>query len=390
MSAVMTRVQEWGTSSKELAKKEAAMQKKLIEINRQEQTQQRLESESASGTVGNDQEESNPWLLFTEKLSIVTDSITSVNLSKLPHLDFIPQWTLSLPDWLTKLQRELNMEPGSLADEIWQEAQDPVMNPELQWEATVRISDDLCDEEKAYLQNRRLFTRRALAKYLNIRERDINEEDVPIIAITGSGGGLRAMVAGAGSMEAAKKAGLFDCTTYMVGVSGSCWLMSTYFTVGRRDFSRCIEHMKDRLGVHIAYPPAALDLVNCAPTNKYLLRGIVERLKQGYASFGLVDIYGLLLAARLLVPSNELVVKDEEMKLSNQAKYVATGEQPLPIYTAVRHEIPGLGGEGEAQTERDGPAVSNEEAKEQAKREAWFEWAEWTPFECVFFDSNNL
>jgi hypothetical protein len=35
------------------------------------------------------------------------------------------------------------------------------------------------------------------------------------------------------------------------------------------------EHLKNRLGVHIAFPPAALNLLTTAPTNKYLLGGFV-------------------------------------------------------------------------------------------------------------------
>ncbi|KAF3218876.1 hypothetical protein TWF191_008081 [Orbilia oligospora] len=283
---------------------------------------------------------------------------------------------------ISSVQREINMEPGTLAAEVWEETSNPEVNPEVLWDARVRVSDQLCDEELAYRQNRKKHVKKALAKYLGIPEWTIHEDDIPTIAITGSGGGLRAMVAGAGSLGACKDAGLFDCTTYLVGVSGSCWLLTLYYSIGHRSFKNVVEHLKHRIDTHIAYPPAVMDLISSAPTNKYLLRGLIEKKGFGYASFGLVDVYGLLLAARLLVPKNEVMVHDEDMKLSSQRRYVDNGEQPLSIYTAVRHEIPGLGGDGEKPTELPSDqSISAEEAKQKAKDEAWFEWAEMTCYE---------
>jgi Lysophospholipase catalytic domain. len=252
----------------------------------------------------------------------------------------IPDWTRFLPATVQKLKRELSLSPGSLADDIWKEAQDPDINPEILRDAEVRVSGDLCDEEQAFRQQRQRKVVKALSSYLNIPEEDIHPEDVPVIAMCGSGGGLRALVAGTGSYLAAQEAGLWDCITYTAGVSGSCWLQTLYHSsIAQRDFDKLVDHLKDRLGVHIAFPPAALNLLTTAPTNKYLLGGFVEKLKgDPGADFGLVDIYGLLLAARLLVPRGELGVSDVDFKLSNQRANLIHGAHPLPIYTAVRHE----------------------------------------------------
>lgn len=279
------------------------------------------------------------------------------------------------------------MEPGSLSDEIWNEAKNARMNPEVEWDARVRQGTELCDEEKAFLGRRRSFTKKALARYLEIPETDIHDEDVPVITITGSGGGLRAMVAGAGYYQALTNTGLYDCATYTAGVSGSCWLQSLYLSsIGSCSFNRVIEHLKQRICVHIAYPPKALELLTSAPVNKYLLRGVVERLRTGYSSFGLVDLYGILLGARLLVPQNELDVSDEDLKLSNQRRFIENGEQPLPIYTAVRHEIPFVGGENEK------GEIITEETKELASKagESWFQWFEATPYELFCEDLEGM
>jgi phospholipase A2 len=198
--------------------------------------------------------------------------------------------------------------------------------------------------------------------------------------VVGSGGGLRALVAGAGSLLAAGEDGLFDCVTYTAGVSGSCWLQALYHSsLSGRRLNKMVDHLKARIGIHIAYPPVALAALNSAPTNKFLLSGFVEKLRGDPSSdFGLVDIYGLLLAARLLVPKGEVGVNEADLKISNQRAYIKHGEHPLPIYTAVRHEIPIIEESTELGNAMDPPS---EEIKSKAKKEAWFQWFEITPYE---------
>ncbi|KAI1244035.1 hypothetical protein MGN70_013903 [Eutypa lata] len=348
--------------------------------------QTRLESENRRN-VKNDRdrdgepqkEETTAWTRFAKTFEDFSN-VTDIEWSRLSDriVDMIlPDWSKSIPRQVRKLQGELSMAPGSLADIIWQEAHDPFIHPEIRYSAKVRVSDDLCNEEKEFLTRRKRVATAALARYLGLDEKDINPDDVPTIAICGSGGGLRALVAGTGSLLATQEDGLLDCVTYTSGVSGSCWLQALFhssLTDGRLD--RLIDHMKARIGVHFAYPPVAFSSVTSAPTNKLLLNSMVEKLRgDPNASFGLVDIYGILLAARLLVPRGELGVNDRDFKLSNQRDYVKYGQNPLPIYTAVRHEIPDQGGP------LDSDGKMSEEAKEIARQEAWFQWFELTPYE---------
>jgi cytosolic phospholipase A2 len=295
--------------------------------------------------------------------------------------DFVmPDWAKVLPDYIGKLQRELSMAPGSLADEIWQEAHDPYTNPEIEYAASVRVSSELCKEEREFRMKRKKATTTALAKYLGLPEEEVHPDDVPCIAMVGSGGGLRALVAGTGSLLASSEDGLFDCATYTAGVSGSCWLQALFHSsLGGRRLDKIVDHLKARIGVHIAYPPVALAALNSAPTNKFLLSGFVEKLKgDPEADFGLVDVYGLLLAARLLVPKGEVGVDDRDLKISNQQDYLKNGEHPMPIYTAVRHEIPIIEESSGLEKATDSPS---QETKAKAKKEAWFQWFEISPYE---------
>jgi phospholipase A2 len=324
------------------------------------------DKEEAAGGV------QSAWHAITKGLSSAPQSATYIGDTIVDYV--IPHWVKVMPAFIKKLQDELSMAPGSLAEEIWYEANDPEINPEIIWDASVRVSNELCQEEKAFLDKRSLFTKAALARYLDIPEDDIHPDDVPVIAMCGSGGGLRALVAGTASYLSAHEEGLFDCVTYTAGVSGSCWLQTLYYSeITKQSHASLIRHLKNRLGVHIAFPPDALELLVSAPTNKYLLSGLVEKAKGvPDADFGIVDVYGALLAARLLVPKGELSVSPYDFKVSNQRRYTDDGSQPLPIYTAVRHEIPLA-----EQIDTKDPIA----AEAKARQEAWFQWFEFTPYE---------
>ncbi|KAE8350097.1 acyl transferase/acyl hydrolase/lysophospholipase [Aspergillus coremiiformis] len=325
---------------------------------------------------------SSIWSNLLHKFDGVKQTVGSTDWIEIDSLKnyIIPDWARLLPATVQKLQRELSMAPGSLADDIWKEAHDPDINPEILRDARVRVGSDLCSEELEFRRRRREHAVRALASYLDIPEGDIHPDDVPVIAMCGSGGGLRALVAGTGSYLATHEAGLWDCVTYTAGVSGSCWLQTLYHSsITERNFQKLVDHLKHRLGVHIAFPPKALNALTTAPTNKYLLSGLVEKLKgDPGADFGLVDIYGMLLAARLLVPKGELGVSDRDLKLSNQRYNLTTGAHPLPIYTAVRHEIPILESDEEGHHKQQ---PIPETLMKESQDEAWFQWFEFTPYE---------
>lgn len=72
------------------------------------------------------------------------------------------------------------MARGSLAEEIWQEAQDQDIHPEIALHGRVRFGKDLCFDELAFVQRRKKFTAQALAKYLEIPEVDVDPQDVPV------------------------------------------------------------------------------------------------------------------------------------------------------------------------------------------------------------------
>jgi cytosolic phospholipase A2 len=121
-------------------------------------------------------------------------------------------------DWIDKIRAEVSFAPGSVADEIWKESQDPKLNPEIEKDAHVWLGNDFSQEEMEFSRKRSGFTKLGLARYLGLKEEEVDERDVPVIAVAGSGGGYRAMLGTTGYFKAMKSSGLFDCVTYMAGI----------------------------------------------------------------------------------------------------------------------------------------------------------------------------
>jgi len=57
-------------------------------------------------------------------------------------------------------------------------------------DAEVRLGDEFCIPERAFLRERKRKMRKAFADFIGVPEIEVNGEDIPIIAIAGSGGGM--------------------------------------------------------------------------------------------------------------------------------------------------------------------------------------------------------
>uniref|UniRef100_A0A8D2IVQ4 PLA2c domain-containing protein n=1 Tax=Varanus komodoensis TaxID=61221 RepID=A0A8D2IVQ4_VARKO len=88
----------------------------------------------------------------------------------------------------------------------------------------VNVLKTLSKHEQSATASRKEEVKRGLAK-LGIQ----CDDKVPNIAVLGSGGGLRAMIALYGTLVELKKCNLLDCVMYLLGVSGSTWCMSSIY-----------------------------------------------------------------------------------------------------------------------------------------------------------------
>ncbi|CUA66912.1 hypothetical protein RSOLAG22IIIB_00362 [Rhizoctonia solani] len=285
---------------------------------------------------------------------------------------------------------ELSRGPGSLWNEIVDSPPSSQDHPEYDWEAEVRLGDELCIAERAFLRSRKRKMRAAFAKLFGVAFHEIDERDIPVVAIAGSGGGFRAMVNTSGALKGAQDTGIFDCTSYISGISGSCWALAMMYSgvAGSPSPSEVQKHMRSR--IQMPYLDINnFDSIITPPFKKYLLSGLLHKATApGWGNISLADIYGTLLSARLLVPDDIKRLDPRCLSLHQFRRFVDDGSYPMPIMTAVsrhlRQDLETREVEAKKKERRSyGPTRRlklKREAEELEAQARWL-WFEWSPYE---------
>ncbi|XP_071022859.1 cytosolic phospholipase A2 gamma-like [Oncorhynchus clarkii lewisi] len=181
---------------------------------------------------------------------------------------------------------------------------------------TVRLSDSINDEEIKYVKERKTL----IKKWLKGQGIDCELEDVPNIALLGSGGGERAAVGMLGSLHQLEQDNLLGSLLYMCGVSGTTWCMSSLYS--DPDWSlnkRCNEVIKTLKG----------PTVNLSKAVEWL-----KLRKEENQDFNLTDFWGAFTASYYMKEMNT-------RRLSEEAHRNSTN--PYPIYSAIELEHKKLG-----------------------------------------------
>ncbi|KAJ2752402.1 hypothetical protein GGI19_003853 [Coemansia pectinata] len=121
---------------------------------------------------------------------------------------------------------------------------DPETHPELSQSASVRIGADLCGQEHDFRQQRTERMRKDFAQFIGVAAATVDERDIPVIGVAGSGGGFRAMVSTVGSYRAMYQAGLSQCVMYDAAVSGSSWAVGALHTYGNGDPHKVLSNLR--------------------------------------------------------------------------------------------------------------------------------------------------
>ncbi|KAE8445076.1 hypothetical protein EG329_013791 [Mollisiaceae sp. DMI_Dod_QoI] len=218
--------------------------------------------------------------------------------------------------------------------------------PELNWDATVRRSSSIHPEEQRFigLRQHRISSEgtNSLHCFLGLPEDEkVNPQDVPLIALGGSGGGYRAMYGFAAFMSASKKLGLWDCLTWTAGVSGSCWTLAGYYTIANHDISRLMQHYIS-VAKEVAHPMSlhAIDTVVRSSKGVYFLIGpLMRKVRSGIIGLGIMDLYGTLTTTYQFlsrVPGARLSRATFQFSKVWTRSGIDKGVEPMPIFTAVR------------------------------------------------------
>ncbi|CAG8566811.1 13306_t:CDS:2 [Cetraspora pellucida] len=304
-----------------------------------------------------------------------------------------------LMDWVKKHMEILHSDEKvinafkHLEKNIRSKSKDPHLYPELNWDATVRKSNDLCEDEKKFVHDRKLYICEAFARYVGVEVDEIHPDDIPIIALTGSGGGIRSMICATSYFYAAQESGLYDCGIYVSGVSGSGWGVAQLYTsmsnANKNPIQAQIESYRTKLDHNIIDAVKIFKALadNSSPQEAVELAfgGLVQKKDSGI-HLSLVDIYGALLGAMLLIGPDS-TIQSLDFKLSSQKKYVEGGKKPLPVYAAIYDNRPW---KDYLEPEYAALIPDYDQVLERHKmKKGYFQWYEFTPFEfgCEEFPS---
>lgn len=223
---------------------------------------------------------------------------------------------------------------------------------EISLDAFVRRSSSLNKDEEAFINTRRhrisCQGNKHLHTFLGLAEDEVvDPEDVPLIALGGSGGGYRAMYGFAAFLSVAKKMGLWDCLTWTAGVSGSCWTLAGYYTFAGQSTSKLIQHYLS-VARELAHPLSlrALNTVVRSSQGIYFLLGpLIRKTGSPSRDIGLVvmDLYATLTTTYQFLsrqPGSKLSRATLQFSKVWKRAGLVHGTEPMPILTAVRRAPP--------------------------------------------------
>uniref|UniRef100_A0A8C8SXQ2 Phospholipase A2 n=1 Tax=Pelusios castaneus TaxID=367368 RepID=A0A8C8SXQ2_9SAUR len=210
----------------------------------------------------------------------------------------------------------------------------------------VRLGFDLCTEEQNFLKYRKKVVAAALKKVLRLEE-DLKDHEVPVVAVTTTGGGIRALTAMYGSILGLQKLNVLDCISYITGSSGTTWAMTNLYEDddwSHKDLGELIIEARKQAS------KSKMNAFSLESLKNYH-RELSQRTQAGYKT-SFIDLWGLMIESML----ND--GKDDH-KLSDQQQAVNWGQNPLPIYLALN-------------------------VKDKVTTQDFREWVEFTPYEVGF------
>lgn len=211
----------------------------------------------------------------------------------------------------------------------------------------IRLGSELSPDESRFREDRRLIVYNTMKtkfaeKFANMLQ---SENDVPTIAVLGSGGGFRAAIGYSGAMAGLQRSGIFDMVTYCAGLSGSAWYLSTLYS-------------------HPTWPEKSVKEIADTELKASMVSNSWGRSKPGFfgqllyhflagksydANSTVTDAFGKMLGDILLRGR-------ADCKLTDQKAKIEKGKSPMPIYSSIH-------------------------VKNDTSAKTFHEWVEFTPYE---------
>ncbi|PSR82494.1 lysophospholipase [Coniella lustricola] len=204
-------------------------------------------------------------------------------------------------------------------------------------ETLVRSADGISGSEASYIAARKANADEALAEWLATALPDVDTSSLPTLALSSSGGGFRALLVGAGVVQAfdkrdttASTGGLYQSLTYHAALSGGAWLLSAIATANWPTISQLESTVWET-----QLSGGILDSSN-ATTVADFEQIALDIVAKGEAGFpvSLVDLWGRELAYQVMEGGSgtPAFTLSEITTLSNFTTY----QVPFPIMTTTK------------------------------------------------------
>ncbi|XP_071600784.1 cytosolic phospholipase A2 epsilon-like [Heliangelus exortis] len=210
----------------------------------------------------------------------------------------------------------------------------------------LRLGFDLCAEEQDFICKRKKVVAAALKNVLQLDE-DLQEDEVPVVAVVTTAGGVRSMTAMFGSLLALQDLGVLDCVSYISGLSATTWTMAKLYedaNWSQKDLRGPVSDIRKHV---------TKSKLHCFSLDhmKYYEKELCERKQEGH-KLSFTDLWGLFIDCMLHH-------QESTHKLSDQQLAVNQGQNPLPIYLSLN-------------------------VKDDFSTLDFKEWVEFTPYEVGF------
>ncbi|XP_078481999.1 cytosolic phospholipase A2-like [Ciona intestinalis] len=201
---------------------------------------------------------------------------------------------------------------------------------EIRDQSDFRLGLGLHESEKRFRKNRFPKVFQSLQTLLKDSSSPTTISETPIISLVGSGGGYRAIIGMCGAMEAFRDAGIFDAFTYVSGISGSAWYLSSAYARGQFNVNSLEElhdHFRNSFNTsfyqHLLSP---IKIGQYENINRFYYKANKKSFNQP-SSF--VDFFGYTLGHHLL--------GDDKLntRLSDLQNTVDSAQAPYPLFVAV-------------------------------------------------------
>uniref|UniRef100_A0A8C0BA49 Phospholipase A2 n=1 Tax=Buteo japonicus TaxID=224669 RepID=A0A8C0BA49_9AVES len=216
----------------------------------------------------------------------------------------------------------------------------------LEMNLDLRLGFDLCAEEHDFICKRKKVVAAALKNVLHLDE-DLQVDEVPVVAVVTTAGGVRSMTAMCGSLLALQELGVLDCVSYISGLSATTWTMAKLYedaNWSQNDLRGPIGDIREHV-IKSKLHCFSLDHM------KYYEKELCERKQEGH-KLSFTDLWGLFIDCMLHH-------QESTYKLSDQQLAVNQGQNPLPIYLSLN-------------------------VKDDFSTLDFKEWVEFTPYEVGF------